>query len=249
MHPEICKIGPFVIYSYGLALVLAFMVGSVLARIQAKRDNLDPDFVFNFSFLVFVSGILGARIFYVMYNLDYYLKNPIEIIMLQHGGLAWFGGLILGSLSGILYLRRHKLSIYKTLDLFAPFLALGQAIGRVGCLLNGCCFGKESDSFGIYFPVHDATLIPTQLYSSLILVLIFIMLRFLQDRPHKEGWIFFVYLLLYSLKRFFIEFWRADSDTILLGLTMFQFISIAVFCLSIVGLLKTGMKDNSANKN
>lgn len=216
-------------------LALAFIVSFSLARIQAKSEQVNPDMLFNFLFVAFISGIIGARVFYITENLDYYIRNPLEIIMLQYGGLSWFGGLILGSFTGIVYLKKKKLALYRVLDLVSPFVALGQAIGRIGCLLNGCCFGKES-SFGLYFPVHNLVLIPAQLYSSLALIFIFIILRFLQDKPHKEGKIFFTYLLLYSVKRFFIEFLRADNEIILLGLTLFQIISIIIFCLSFVKL-------------
>jgi len=236
MYPEICTIGPFTVYSYGLMLALAFMASIALARIQAKRENISQDLIFNFSFLIFVSGIIGARIFYIIENAGYYIKRPIDIIMLQQGGLSWFGGLTFSIVCGIIYLKKKRVLVYKIFDLIAPFLALAQSIGRVGCLLNGCCFGRVS-KFGIYFPVHNAVIIPTQIYSSLALVLIFIILRFLQDKPHREGKIFFAYLLLYSLKRFFIEFWRADNPSVLFGLTLFQALSIIIFCLSLVKLV------------
>ena len=235
MYPEICRIGPITIYSYGLTLLVAFGTASLLAGLQARRENIHPDLIFNFAFISFISGIIGARIFYIVENSGYYIKNPLEMIMLQHGGLSWFGGLIGGGLAGAAYLKNKNLPVYKTLDLIAPFAALGQAIGRFGCLLNGCCFGKVSE-LGIYFPVHQAVLIPTQIYSSVTLIFIFVFLRLLQDRPHREGEIFFAYLLLYSLKRFFIEFWRADNEIVLYGLTLFQFISIVIFCLSLVKL-------------
>ncbi len=231
MHPEICKLGPLTIYSYGLMLVIAFVVSTLLASSEAKRKGIDPDIIFNLCFTVFISGVIGARIFYVLSNFSYYLRNPLEIIMLQKGGLAWFGGLILGVFSGIYYLKSKKLAAYRIMDLLVPFVALAQSIGRLGCFLNGCCYGKES-AFGIYFPTHDAVLIPTQVYSSLLLVFIFIILRFLQEKPHKDGSIFFAYLILYSAKRFFIEFWRADSPSLALGLTLFQFISIAIFLIA-----------------
>jgi phosphatidylglycerol:prolipoprotein diacylglycerol transferase len=217
-------------------LALAFMASVALARIQAKEENISPDLIFNFAFLIFVSGIIGARIFYIIENAGYYIKRPIDIIMLQQGGLSWFGGLTFSIVCGIIYLKKKRVSVYKIFDLAAPFLALAQSIGRVGCLLNGCCFGRVS-KFGIYFPVHNAVIIPTQIYSSLALVLIFIILRFLQDRPHRTGEIFFAYLLLYSLKRFFIEFWRADNPSVLFGLTLFQALSIIIFCLSLVKLV------------
>ena len=132
MHPQICKIGPFTVYSYGFMLAVAFVVSSGLARMQAKRQQINPDTIFNFLFLAFISGVIGARIFYIIENLGYYIKNPLEIIMLQQGGLSWFGGLIAGVFLGVTYLRNKKLSVYRVLDLVSPYLALGQAIGRVG---------------------------------------------------------------------------------------------------------------------
>lgn len=228
MYPEICKLGPFTVYSYGLMLAIAFAVTSALIIRQAKKQDLNTDTIFNLTFIVFISGVIGARILYVIYNWGYYLKSPREIIMLQHGGLAWFGGLISGALTGFLYLKSRKLPVYKILDLVVPFAALGQAIGRIGCLLNGCCYGYESLS-GLFFPTHQAILVPVQIYSSLALIIIFIILRFLQDKPHREGQIFYAYLLLYSAKRFFIEFWRADNSIIFCGMTLFQVMSISIF--------------------
>lgn len=235
MHPIICRIGPFTLYSYGLTLVIAFIAGSVLAGLRAKKENINPEIIFNLCFIAFIFGVIGSRLFYIIENLAYYARNPLEIIMLQKGGLSWFGGLILGSCSAFVYIKRKKLSVYKILDLIAPYLALAQAIGRIGCFLNGCCFGKVS-RFGIYFPVHKAALIPTQLYSSLALFLIFLVLKYFQDKPHKEGQIFFLYLLLYSIKRFVIEFWRADNPAVFFGLTLFQVLSIAIFCFSLFKL-------------
>lgn len=236
MYPEICRIGPFTIYSYGLMLALAFLASSYLARSEARRQNINPDTIFNLVFIVFVSGIIGARFFYIMQNLGFYIRRPLEIVMLAHGGLSWVGGLISGVLSGAVYIKHKKLSIYKTFDLIAPFIAFGQAIGRIGCLLNGCCFGRESE-FGIYFPVHEAILMPVQIYSSLALIIIFIILRFMQESPHKQGQVFFTYLLLYSSKRFFIEFWRADNPVVFLGLTLFQITSLIIFCVAVFNLV------------
>lgn len=219
-------------------LAIAFSVACLLAVQQARRTNVNPNIILNLSLLVFIFGIIGARILYIVENISYYSRNPLEIIMLQHGGLSWFGGLILAMVAGSVYLKKNNLSIYKTFDLIVPFVALAQGIGRIGCLLNGCCFGKESLKFGLYFDVHKSILVPVQLYSSLVLMLIFIILRFLQDKLHPEGQIFFLYLLLYSIARFFMEFWRADHGVIFLGLSLFQIISIIIFVLSAIKLLK-----------
>lgn len=222
MYPIICTIGPFTLYSYGLMLALAFLTAAYLTGRQAKKENIDKEIIFNALFFAFICGIIGARILYVAQNFGLYRARPIEIIMLQHGGLSWLGGLISGSLWAVGYLKRKKIPVYKALDLAAPFAALGQAIGRVGCFLNGCCYGKGD--------------IPAQLYSALILIFIFIILRILQDKPHKEGEIFFTYLLLYALKRFFIEFLRGDTRIIFSGLSLFQVTSLGLFIFALVKL-------------
>ena len=232
MLPEICHIGGFTIYAYGAMLVLAFFACTYLAALQAKKEQMDGEQIFNLCFYAFIFGIIGSRVLYVLINPRFYLHNPLEIIMLQHGGMAWFGGLIFGAGSAILFIQRHKMDLLRSLDLLAPFIALGQAIGRIGCLLNGCCFGRES-KFGLYFKVFDQILIPTQLYSSLLLLLIFIVLRLKQDAKHLPGEILCGYLFLYSLKRFFIEFLRNDSPRMFYGLTLFQVLCLVMFFLSL----------------
>jgi len=111
MHPEICTIGPFTIYSYGLMLAIAFVVSTFLLTRQAKKQGIPVDVVFNLAFIVFIAGLLGARLFYIIENFSYYCKNPLEAIMLQYGGLAWFGGLMGGMAAGVFYLKRKKLPI------------------------------------------------------------------------------------------------------------------------------------------
>ena len=242
MLPEICHFGPFTIYSYGLMLVLAFFVATFLAKAQARKEKLDPEMIFNLLFYIFISGIIGCRVFYVLNNFSFYLHNPLEIIMLQHGGMAWFGGLIFGSFAAFSFIKKNKLDFLKIADLLVPFVALGQSIGRIGCLLNGCCFGRQS-SWGIYFPVFDKVLIPTQLYSSLLLLLIFCFLRWMQDNKHLPGQVLYSYLFLYSLKRLLIEFLRNDIPRIMFGLTFFQLLSIAVLVFSFFRLTKMFLSD------
>jgi phosphatidylglycerol:prolipoprotein diacylglycerol transferase len=216
-------------------LAIACIVGTFLAQAQAKKDHIGTDIVFNFTFLSVLSGIVGARILYIVEHIPLYRDNPLEMLMLSHGGLSWFGGLIAGGLCAVVYIKRKNLPVLLFLDMIAPFVALGQAIGRVGCFLNGCCQGIES-SFGVYFPEYHAVLVPTQIYSSFLLLGIFVVLRLMQDRPHPRGMIFYGYLLLYSLKRFFIEFWRADNPKIYAGLSLFQILSIGLFISAVCGL-------------
>lgn len=217
-------------------LVIAFFICSALLKKEAERNGVDPEAIFNFVFTVFIFGVAGARVFYVAENTDYYFRYPLMIFALQQGGLSWFGGLILGVGAAVIYLKKKKSAVMKTFDLVIPFVALGQAIGRIGCLLNGCCFGKEA-TYGLYFKAQDSILIPTQIYSSLFLLGMFIVLRFMQSSPHHEGKIFYSYLFLYSIKRFVIEFWRADNPAIFAGFTLFQLMSTAIFCFAAVKLI------------
>ncbi len=226
MWPKICQIGPLTIYSYGLMLALAYFVAAHLSAQEASRQGLPKEKVFNFTFLVFITGILGARAFYVISNFSYYAGDLKEILMFNHGGLSWFGGFFVGFGSGIWYIKKNKLPFYKLMDCLMPYVALGQAIGRIGCYLNDCCFGKAE------------LLIPTQILSSMTALSIFMILRITQTRPHKVGQILYLYMFLYSIKRFFIEFVRIDNPDVFLGLTLFQLISIGMFVFASYKLLR-----------
>lgn len=238
MHPIICQIGPLTIYSYGLMLAVGILLAVNFAGAQAQKQGIDKAVVVNAVFIAAFSGVAGARVFYVIENLHYYSKNPLEIFMLQYGGLSWFGGLAAALLCLTAYLKKRKVSAIRVFDLLAPFTALAQSIGRIGCLLNGCCHGKESLRWGIYFKTHNAFLIPTQIYSSLFLLALFVILRMMQERRPAAGSVFLAYLLIYSLCRFFIEFLRADNSRVLFGMTLFQFISIAAFFASLFLLFR-----------
>lgn len=233
MYPILFKFGPFQIYSYGLMVALAFWVSvSLLAR-RAYVLGLGRDFFWNLSFWALSAGILGGRLMYIILNLDFFLKDPLEIFKLWHGGLVWYGGFIAGLLSAVFYLKRNNAPILKTLDLTAPFIALAHAIGRIGCFLNGCCYGRPV-SWGIYFPQHNDRLIPVQLISSLDLLAIFIILRFMEERPRQPGSVVVYYLLFSSLERFLAEFLRDDSARSFFGLTIFQLISIVIFISALI---------------
>lgn len=179
-------------------------------------------------FWVVVGGIVGARVFYIFLNKEFFLEHPTEIIMLHHGGLAFQGSLIAGLITGLVFIRRRGLPLGRTLDLVSPYIALGHAIGRIGCFLNGCCYGKPW-IYGIYFPVHEERLHPTQLYESLGLLLLFLFLKNLQSRNQVPGRVFIWYLLLASALRFGVEFFRADHLELFWGLSIFQMVSLGVF--------------------
>lgn len=229
MHPIICSIGPFNIYSYGLMLAIAFIVCTWLMSRDAKPLGISAEIVSDFMFFIVIFGIIGARLFFVLLNLDFFIGRPLEILFIQNGGLAWQGGLVLGTAAGLLFVKKRKLNLCILLDLCAPYVALGESIGRVGCLLNGCCYGKPL-SWGLYFSSHHARLHPTQIYSSLGLLAIFLILKWYQKYSQYSGRTFVLYLVLASVLRFFIEFFRADHTEIFWGLSIYQLI-----CLGLLG--------------
>jgi len=224
MYPILFTIGPFKVYSYGFFLALAFLTVTLLSEKEAKKRGINLVVISNFCLISLISGIVGARLLFIIMNMDIFISSPKEIIMFQHGGLVWYGGLISALISGFSYLKLKKQDILGVLDLMAPYLALGQAIGRIVCFLNGCCFGK-------FWPLYN-TLYPTQVFSSFIMLLIFFTLKSIERRGLSKGSIFLLYLICYSTARFFIEFLRGDSPPIVGSLTLFQVISIVILSVS-----------------
>jgi phosphatidylglycerol:prolipoprotein diacylglycerol transferase len=237
MFPILFKFGPFKIYSYGVSVALAFMVGTYLITLEAQRKNINPEKILNLSFGLAITGIVGARILYVLQNFQFYWHYPHEILMLNKGGLSFYGGLILAIIFAVVFLRKQQLPILKILDIASPYLALAHAIGRIGCFLNGCCYGKPTGSFfAVYFQGETTARHPVQIYASLALLLLFIILRIYQTKQKPQtyfsGQVFLLYLLLYSIVRFFMEYLRGDSLPVWAHLTLHQLISIGMFVIS-----------------
>lgn len=233
MHPILFQIGPLTIYSYGAMLAVAVVACSFLLSRDAAKTGLNREIVYDLVFWVVLGGIIGARVFYICISWEYFSHDLLEMLMINRGGLAWQGGFFGGALAGVWFARRCRLSLRALLDLCAPYIALGQSIGRVGCFLNGCCFGKPWDH-GIFFPTHQARLYPTQLYETAGLFLIFVVLKIAGRRSHQPGMVFVLYLWLAAIERFIVEFYRADHDTLWLGLSLFQYIALVVFVIGIV---------------
>ncbi|KPK42385.1 MAG: hypothetical protein AMJ78_02725 [Omnitrophica WOR_2 bacterium SM23_29] len=232
MYPILFKIGPISIHSYGVMLAIAFLVATFLAKRRAITAGIDGNIILDLAIYLITSGILGARLLYVFLNLGYYKENPLEIIMIWRGGLVWYGGFILAIFLAIWFLKAKKLPILKTGDLIIPYVALGQAIGRIGCFLNGCCYGKPTSlPLGVTFDPALGSVHPTQLYESAAMFLIFLILK---GRMPGDGKTIFLYLISYSIFRFFNEFLRGDVPQVLVGLTVSQIISIVVLLTTII---------------
>lgn len=236
MHPILLKVGIFNIYSYGVLVALGFGMATFLAYRRAPAFGLDAGKVIDMAIIVLITGIAGARALYVALNFSHYAASPLEIFDLSKGGLIWYGGLVLGVISLAVFVKRSGMDFWDVGDLMVPYTALAQAAGRIGCFLNGCCFGVEATPdyvFGVVFPGDDIIRHPTQVYSSLGMILIYCILRIWQERRHFKGEIFLAYVLLYSASRFLMEFLRGDNARLFLDLTMSQWISAAAFIVSL----------------
>lgn len=232
MHPVLFKIGSITIYSYGVLLALAFGIGIHIARKRAMRVGISSKIIMDLGVYVLISSLIGARLLYVLTNLNEYKTHPLEAIFSRYG-FVFYGGLILATIVGSWYLKRQKLPIWEIADVIAPAIAIGQSIGRMGCFLNGCCYGKSTTlPWGVMLPVRDSLAItsihPTQLYSSVSDLIIFGVLSCLWKRRRFNGQIFLSYLILYSTARFIIEMYRGDNPYIFLHLTLSQIISLFI---------------------
>jgi len=216
-------------------VALGFLISIFLAGREAKRAGIAPANIFDIGLYALFFGIVGARILHVLLELDYYVNRPLEAVMIGRGGLAIHGGLIAGIVTGCIFVKRNKMALWKTADVIVPYVALGQAIGRIGCLLNGCCYGMATGlSFGITLQGHLQRLYPTQILSSVFLFLAFLALKRIYRKKRFDGAVFFSYLLIFPAGRFFIDFLRGDLHPVFLGLTASQLISVAMFTIALL---------------
>jgi len=217
MHPVLFRIGNFTVYSYGILVALGFAAGITWAYFSARREGIDASQILDLSFYIVLSAVVGSRLFYVLIEYKDYLGKPLQIFKIWEGGLVFYGGLILAGITGTWYILHHRLPHWKVMDIFAPGIALGHAIGRLGCFSAGCCYGKVCHcSFGVVLKDPRSLarlgvpLYPTQLISSLTLFIIFVILVLVSRRKKFDGQVFWTYILIYALARFGIEFLRGD---------------------------------------
>lgn len=244
MYPKLFSIGSFFIPTYGVLVALGFLAGLLMTMRLATRAGLSADKVTNLAVYCAIAGVLGAKLFMFLFDWSYYAQNPGEIFTmgtLQAAGV-FHGGFIAALLVAFFYMRHHKLAVLPTMDIFAPGVAIGQAIGRLGCFAAGCCWGKECDlPWGVRFrsdfaaPVPlDKTLHPVQLYESFCNFLLFALLYRLSQRKHRPGQIIGLYLVIYSTVRFCVEFFRNHEQSLILNLSLTQWISLGLLALGAV---------------
>jgi phosphatidylglycerol:prolipoprotein diacylglycerol transferase len=231
LYPILLKIGPINIYTYGSLLCLAFLVALWVAGREAQRMGLPPGRIWDLGFYLLVAAVVGARVLEVLLNLHRYLAKPLDIFKVWDGGLAFQGGLLLAFITALTYIRRHDLAVWSTFDALALGIPLGQSIGRIGCFMAGCCYGRPTDlPWGVTYTYPESLgplgvkVHPTQLYESLLVLGVFAVLYHLRTRKRFEGQLLGVYFLLAGLVRFGVEFFRGDprGPALLAGMPVTQ---------------------------
>lgn len=260
MHPILFDFGFYKLHTYGLMLALAFLTALIYARHAAKRINVDPAHMSDLLIWTLLGGILGARLLYFIIHPEEF-SNIAGFFAIWKGGLVYYGGFIGGVVGGLIYVRRKKLNTLDLSDLAMPAIMLGQAIGRIGCFMAGCCYGKPVDHdhpLGIAFPEKPDTLIPppyqnadlanptcflhpSQLYMAVNGLVLGLLLWFLFTRRKKRGVVTGVFLVLYPITRSYIELFRGDNaERVFYGpLSTSQWVSVPVFLFGIYLLVSS----------
>jgi phosphatidylglycerol:prolipoprotein diacylglycerol transferase len=237
VHPIAFNLGPLPVYSYGVMMAVAFLAGLWTAGRRAPLGGIAGEKIVDLGPWLIAGAIVGARIFYVVsYWREQFADKPLlEIFMVRHGGLVYYGGLIGASLACLNYAKVRKLPLWKVADILAPSIALGYVFGRIGCLLNGCCYGRAcSMPWAIHFPLDHETagqpVHPTEIYDSLLNLGMYLALAWLYRRKRFDGQIFATYLVGYAITRSFVECFRGDYSLAHFhaGLTPAQLVSIAI---------------------
>jgi len=261
MHRILFRIGSYPIYSYGVMIVIAYFLGLWVVKRESKRLGLNPADAENISFVLIICGIIGARIWYVWEHWQDYAHTPFDIFKVWQGGLVFYGGFIGAVIGTYFYIKYKKIPLLITGDAFAPGIALAIGVGRIGCFLNGCCYGKLTHSWiGVSYPAvnnppayiqhlrdglitqgatHSLPVIPTQPISTIDLLVIFGILMYLRRKRLWQGFQFYMLFILYGIHRFFIDFFRyyEGNAKMLKYITLSQLISLIVIIFSSIMLI------------
>jgi phosphatidylglycerol:prolipoprotein diacylglycerol transferase len=253
VHPILFEAGPITIYSYGVLLASAYLIGLWMAVRRARAAGVDGNKVMDLLIWVIIAALVGAKALLFIIDFNHFTSSWQEFTTLLRSGGVFYGGLIAAVLVCIYLLRKHRLPLWTSGDLFAPGIALGYMVGRLGCLMAGCCYGKPTTvpwaitftdpvaNFNVGTPLN-VPIHPTQLYEAAAGLVIFLLLLALEKRPHAyPGRTFWSFVGLYSILRFVIEFFRGDERGIVFGMvSTSQFISLVLGPLSLFMLWYLG---------
>jgi phosphatidylglycerol:prolipoprotein diacylglycerol transferase len=243
------ELGPFTVYSYGVLLAAAYLLALYMAVQRAKARGIDGNRVLDLGIYLIVAALVGAKLLLLIVDFDQFRRDPAELWTLVRSGGVFYGGLVLATAVGIWYARKYTLPLWPTADACAPGIALGHVIGRMGCLLAGCCYGSPTTlPWGITFHDHFAAanvgtplekvLHPTQVYDAGAELLILIVLLVTEKRAKPfAGRTFWLYMLLYALSRFAVEFFRGDPRGMLGSVSTSQLIALVLAPVSIAMLV------------
>jgi phosphatidylglycerol:prolipoprotein diacylglycerol transferase len=247
MYPRLFELGPITVYTYGLLLALAYLGGLQLSLVRGRQRGLDPNRVMDLGIWIIVSALIGAKALLLIVDWRHFTENPRDLLSLAQSGGVFYGGLILAV--AFWYMWRHAMPLWTVCDTFAPGIAFGHIVGRIGCLMAGCCYGAEThvpwaitftDPFAhtnagtpLGVPLH-----PTQPYEAGAELLILILLLTTEKRGRPfAGRTFWSYMFLYGVSRFIVEMYRGDPRGVVFGtLSTSQFISVLLVPLSLIML-------------
>jgi phosphatidylglycerol:prolipoprotein diacylglycerol transferase len=248
MHPTLFELGSLTLHSYGVMLALSFLMGIYLASFRAKKRGVDVQFILDLSVYIILAAVVGSRLAYIIFHLSDY-NSIVDMFALWQGGATLYGGLVLSVAVSLIFSLKRKISFWQLADIIAPSIALGIVFTRIGCFLSGCCFGAPTElPWGIVFPpispagiyarslaMGSIALHPTQLYASLASLGIVLALLLLEGRfLKKPGSVFGLFLVLYGISRFSIDFFRFyESNMIAFGLSLNQVLSVVLFLFGI----------------
>ncbi len=254
MLPVLFRLGRLEIHGYGLLLAVSFLVGIYWAMYRAQKRGLDRNKIMDMSLIIIISAVVGSRFFYVITHIDEFRGHWLDSISpfqssgtIGIAGLSMLGGVVLAIAAILIYCRIKKLPLLKILDVMAPCFAMGLFLTRIGCFLNGCCFGKPSDlPWGIRFPLNSAagsifqeTIHPTQLYSSLYGLVILLVILILERKPRFTGFSAAVFFVMYGTGRFLVDWVRYYETSVTFSVlgTLFTFNQVISLCMALAGVI------------
>ncbi len=253
MHPEILQLGPIHLRAYGVMMAVAFLVGTWLSLVEARRLRLDEDKLVNMILVTLVASILGARMLYVIEHLQEFRREWGSALALWQGGLTLYGGVVAGTFAGLVAARRFGLPVWVAADALTPAFALGTMFGRVGCFLNGCCYGHPTNlPWGVVFPPDsfagleygNVPVHPSQLYNALAGFLLFAIAWLVRKRVSVPGTLFWGFVIAFAIVRLPLDMTRSyEPEAVLLHLggldvTESQLTSLAMAAFGLLMLLR-----------
>jgi len=224
MYPQLLKIGSFVVNSHDFFLGMAFFLGTVLFLREIKRDNEDQVKLLNLAIFIIIFSIVGARLFHVLLEIRFYSKHPLNVLMIWNGGWVFYGGFLAAVAGGVVYIKKAKMNLWRTIDIVAPSVTFGLVFGRIACFMTGCCYGKICSPdlpFGVSFKIVNyvrpqasplnTPLYPTQIMEGIVCLALFFFFLFYRAKKKFHGELAGIFLIVYPITRFIIEFFRGDE--------------------------------------